>query len=195
MSELLQKLSDPGFMPHGHCYLWKPDVLWLHVGSDAVITLAYYMIPVILGIYLYKRRQDVPYPEIFGLFIAFILLCGTTHLMEIVTTWHPAYRLEGWIKAATALVSILTAIVLVPKLPELIALPGIQQAYDQVKEINESLQQQNVQMKSVYELSIGREDRIMELKHEVNKLLQKMDQPLRYQEAENVTENDADRAG
>jgi len=37
--------SADGFMPHGHCYLWRPGVLWLHIVSDALITLAYFSIP------------------------------------------------------------------------------------------------------------------------------------------------------
>ncbi len=44
-------LSTQGFDPHGHCYLWKAEILWLHVTSDAVIALAYYSIPIAL-IYL-----------------------------------------------------------------------------------------------------------------------------------------------
>ena len=38
----------------------------------------------------------------------FILACGTTHLMGAVTVWHPIYRLEGVIKAITAVASVAT---------------------------------------------------------------------------------------
>ena len=37
--------SADGFMPHGMCYLWRPDILGLHVTSDALIVLAYFSIP------------------------------------------------------------------------------------------------------------------------------------------------------
>jgi len=37
--------TDPDFMPHGMCYLWRPGILSLHVVSDALITLAYFSIP------------------------------------------------------------------------------------------------------------------------------------------------------
>ena len=42
MSELFHRLFYKGpFMPHGHCYLWVPGLLWLHVISDALIVFAY----------------------------------------------------------------------------------------------------------------------------------------------------------
>jgi hypothetical protein len=36
--------SSDGFMPHGMCYLWRPDVLTLHIGADLPIALAYFTI-------------------------------------------------------------------------------------------------------------------------------------------------------
>ena len=49
MRVLFDWLRPANFMPHGHCYLWRPDVLWLHVGSDTLIALSYYAIPVALA--------------------------------------------------------------------------------------------------------------------------------------------------
>ena len=60
----------------------------------------------------------------FGLFVTFIFACGTTHLLSLVTLWQPTYGLQGLIKAATALVSIATAITLWPLLPRALALPS-----------------------------------------------------------------------
>ena len=37
----LQVLFATGFLPHGHCFLWKPALLWLHGLSDGLIALAY----------------------------------------------------------------------------------------------------------------------------------------------------------
>lgn len=167
-------------MPHGHCYLWQADILWTHVLSDSVIALAYYAIPVLLGIFLLKRRQNIPYPEILALFVAFIFLCGTTHLVRIYVTWYSAYELEGWLKALTALVSITTAIVLVPKLPELIAIPGVQQAYQQSQQALVSLRQQKHEADTFYSAAMNREQRIVELKQEVNALLSELNRPGRY---------------
>jgi hypothetical protein len=55
-------------------------------------------------VYFVLRKRDVPFPTIFWLFGAFILACGTTHLMEAIIFWYPVYRLAGIIKLLTALV-------------------------------------------------------------------------------------------
>lgn len=52
----------------------------------------------------------------------FIVGCGTTHLMEIWTIWHPNYFLSGLIKAITAVISVATALALIPLIPKAIAL-------------------------------------------------------------------------
>ena len=120
---LKQLFSADGFMPHGHCYLWRPGVLWLHITSDLLIALAYYSIPFTL-IYFTRKRRDVPFNWMFLCFAIFIIACGTTHLMEIWVIWHPTYWLSGAVKAITALVSVPTAILLVKLLPQALALPS-----------------------------------------------------------------------
>lgn len=108
-----------GFMPHGHCYLWRPEIIWLHVISDAIIVLAYYSIPIFLIYIVHKSKRAFPFHWIFVLFALFILACGTTHLMEIINIWQADYVLSGVVKALTALFSILTAITLLPLLPKI----------------------------------------------------------------------------
>lgn len=115
--------ASSSFMPHGACYLWLPSILWLHVISDVLIVLAYSSIPFALLYFVYKRK-DLAYRWVFVLFGAFILLCGTTHLMSIWTIWHPDYWLEGLIKLATALVSMATAILIWPLMPKVLKLPS-----------------------------------------------------------------------
>ena len=43
--DLVSRLVQADFMPHGYCYLWFPEILWLHVLSDGLIALAYFIIP------------------------------------------------------------------------------------------------------------------------------------------------------
>jgi len=123
MLDFLRKLFASDFMAHGYCYLWRPEIVWLHLGSDALITLAYYSIPVTLVCFVWKRR-DLPFHWIFVMFGAFILSCGTTHAMEVWTIWHGTYRLSGIIKLITAGLSLSTAVALVPILPKALALPS-----------------------------------------------------------------------
>ena len=121
--DLFSALSSPDFMPHGYCYLWDPRMVWLHVISDALIALSYYCIPVVL-IYFIRKNRDVPFNRIFWMFAIFILACGTTHLLEIWNVWHASYLLAGVLKAITAVVSVITAAMLVPLIPKVISLPG-----------------------------------------------------------------------
>ncbi|MDZ8024261.1 MAG: EAL domain-containing protein [Nostoc sp. DedQUE11] len=111
------------FIPHGHCYLWKPELVGLHILADSLITLAYYSIPLTL-LYFVRKREDLPFNWIFVLFATFIVTCGTTHLMDIWTLWYPTYWLSGLIKAITALVSLYTACELIPLIPKALALPS-----------------------------------------------------------------------
>jgi two-component system, NtrC family, sensor kinase len=123
MKEFLMKLFSSDFTPHGYCYLWNPQIVWLHAVSDGVIALAYYLIPVTL-IYFVRRRRDLPFHWMFIMFGVFIFGCGTTHLMEVWTLWHGTYRLAGIVKALTAVASLATAALLVPLIPQALALPS-----------------------------------------------------------------------
>ena len=126
MLKLLQDFFSGNLMPHGNCFLWKPELVWLHAGSDFLIGLSYYSIPLLL-VYFVRRRHDVPFPGIVILFSAFILSCGTGHLLEIWTLWHPDYWLSGLVKAITAIVSLYTASEMVPLIPTALAMPSSSQ--------------------------------------------------------------------
>lgn len=111
------------FIPHGHCYLWKPDLVWLHVSADGLIALAYFSISLAL-IHFVRQRQDLPYAWIFQLFGVFITACGLTHVMEIWTLWYPTYWISGELKAATAMISSVTTAALIFAIPQALTLPN-----------------------------------------------------------------------
>src|ERR1700682_404891 len=124
MTSFLSWLMSPqDYMPHGMCFLWQPELIALHVASDSAIALAYYSIPVAL-VYFVWKRTDLAFPAIFVLTSLFILACGTTHLMGVWTLWFPDYRVDGGIKAVTALLSIGTAIAIWKVMPLALALPS-----------------------------------------------------------------------
>jgi PAS domain S-box-containing protein len=124
MNNFLERLSSSdGFMPHGMCYLWQPDVLGLHVVSDALISIAYFSIPFTL-LYFVRRRRDLEFNWMFVCFAVFIVACGMTHLMEIWVIWHATYWLSGGVKAVTALASVPTAILLAKLIPDALRLPS-----------------------------------------------------------------------
>lgn len=110
-------------LPHGYCIKWTPDLLWLYVASDALIAISYFSIPFALAYFVWKRK-DLKFRWIFLLFGAFILACGTTHLLGIVVLWNPIYWLDAGMKAVTAVISLLTAIALIWLLPNALKLPS-----------------------------------------------------------------------
>ncbi len=122
--EMKSNFFNPGpFMPHGGCYLWTQSLIALHTISDAFIVLSYYSIPFLL-FYFVRQRKDLKFHSVFVCFGLFVLACGTTHLMEIWNIWHANYWLSGSIKAVTALVSMLTAVLFYRMLPQALALPS-----------------------------------------------------------------------
>jgi len=143
MPEGLKRLfSSEGFMPHGHCYLWDPRMVFLHVLSDGLVALAYVTIPFTI-FYLVRRRRDVPFNWMFLCFGTFIIACGTTHVMEIWTLWTPVYWLSGTVKAITAVASVATAILLVRLVPSALAIPTAQElarAHEELKRTHDALE-------------------------------------------------------
>ncbi len=116
---LLTNIFSATYLPHGFCFMWNPQLLWLHVISDAVIGLSYMVIAASLARLLQMCRREVPFQSIFIAFGIFILACGFTHLIAVVVLWKPLYWLEGDVKLLTAIASLLTAIVLPLYLPHI----------------------------------------------------------------------------
>ena len=109
---LREILYGAWYMPHGHCYLWRPDLMVLHVLSDALIGAAYLFIS--LTLYVLVRRIRLPFGGMILSFGVFIGACGLTHLMEVWNVWHSAYWLAGGVKAVTAVASVATGLYLLP---------------------------------------------------------------------------------
>lgn len=135
IAEWLFKIGD--LTPHGYCLYWEPGLIWIHAASDLATGLAYFSIPLALA-FLVRQRRDLAFGWVFWLFAAFILTCGATHLLGLVTLWVPLYALHGTAKALNALVSVATAVVLWPLLPRAVALPS--QA--SLRDLNERLARQ-----------------------------------------------------
>ena len=133
MQGLSSLLNTSDFIPHGFCINWTPELLWLYVLSDSAIALAYFSIPVGL-IYFVWQRQDLKYRWMFLLFGAFILSCGTTHILSIISLWYPIYWLDASMKAVTASISAVTALMLLWVIPKALRLPSPAQLEMEVQE-------------------------------------------------------------
>jgi diguanylate cyclase (GGDEF)-like protein len=120
---MTQVLSQD-YMPHGYCFFWNKQLVALHVVSDITIALAYLSIATMLAILFVRERKRVPVAGIFIAFSTFIVACGTTHAMDVLVLWRPLYWLQGDLKLVTAVVSLLTAVALLPLLPRARGLIG-----------------------------------------------------------------------
>jgi PAS domain S-box-containing protein len=122
---MLDLFDTSDFPARWTCGNWSPELGWLHIISDLLIWGAYLAIPIVL-VYFTRRRRDIPFQTIFLLFGAFIVACGTTHLIEAIIFYQPVYRLAGVVKLFTALVSWGTVLALFRVVPQALAMktPG-----------------------------------------------------------------------
>jgi PAS domain S-box-containing protein len=117
------RLIEGIYMPHGYCLLWEPWLVGLHAISDVLTFGAYSAIPLAIWMYV-RKRPNVEMKGLAMLFAAFILWCGLTHLFGAITLWYPVYELQGLVKAATAAVSVTTAVLIFPLVPKALAIPS-----------------------------------------------------------------------
>lgn len=123
---LLQDLFTTQFLPHLYCYLRNPALVWTHVAADTLIGVSYFAISVTLAYLMYRGWRDIPFHWMFLAFGLFIVACGGTHFMEVVTVWIPVYVFSAVVKIFTALASLATAVALPFTVPRVLNL--IQQA-------------------------------------------------------------------
>ena len=122
-SRVEQFFSDRFYAPHGFCFQWLPEIVWLHVVADVLVALSYFSIPVALW-YFARQRPDMPFNKVLILFATFITLCGLTHVFDIVVLWWPYYGIEGLLMLATGIVSSVTAILVWKLMPKALTIPS-----------------------------------------------------------------------
>lgn len=139
IESLIEFFGVKNFMPHGYCLGWDSPLLWLSVGSDFIMTLAYATYPI--GItYFVLKRKDLQYRWLYlGFFIAFILTCASTHFLSVVTVWLPIYWIEAYVNALSAVVAVATVFAIWWVIPQALKLPSpveLQKARDQAEAAN-----------------------------------------------------------
>jgi len=168
--DFVTRLFDPsGFPARWECgsgWADTPWLGWLHILSDLGVWSAYLAIPLVL-VYFLLRRKDLPFRKIFLLFGAFILACGTTHLMEAIIFWWPVYRLAALIKLLTAVVSWATVISLFRVVPGVLTMRTPEELEREIaarKLAEDTLQRVNTKL----------EQRVLERTAELTKAVEKL---------------------
>ncbi len=104
--------NSSGFLPHWYCFLGDRPLIYTHLVSDLIIGLSYVAISITLAWIVYRANRGIPFHWLFLAFGMFIIACGGTHFMEVVTLFKPLYWLSAYIKGITAAASLATAIAL-----------------------------------------------------------------------------------
>lgn len=163
-------LSTSQWPARWQCGEWSSFNGWLYILSDFAIWLAYFMIPIVLTYFLVKKKEQLPFKRIFALFIAFILACGLTHLIDAIIFWWPAYNLSALIRFITAVVSMGTVFGLVKVIPRAM---NMRTPEELLKEINDRKiveDQLSLKVKELEKLNREmaiREEKMQELKNEL----------------------------
>ena len=119
-SKLRMQVFADGYMPHFYCYLGSRGLVWSHVLTDSLIGISYLAISITLAHLVYRGRRAMPFHWMFLAFGLFIVACGLTHFMEVVTVWDPMYVLSAIIKGFTAMASVATAVALPFIVPQIL---------------------------------------------------------------------------
>lgn len=108
-------------MPHAVCWKADPKLIWTMAVTNAITFLSYLSICVTL-FYMARRTRRSIYRE-WGFFLVgfalFIVACGSTHLMDVITTWIPVFWIDAWTSIITALLSGYVAIQFIRRAPDL----------------------------------------------------------------------------
>ena len=134
---------------------------WLVLGSDLSIAAAYFAIPITMAIVLRDRKDDIPYPWLWLLFVTFIVACGLTHMAHVWSALAGGsyLKIHAGVGAVCALVSVGTAVAFAFIIPEIKQLP--------------SPKQQQIKLEKMVAERTGEKDQLIrEINHRIGNQLQ-----------------------
>jgi hypothetical protein len=134
---------------------------WLTLASDLSIALSYFAIPLTMAIVLRHRKEDIPYPWLWTLFVLFIVACGLTHTVHAASAFVGVEHLalQAAINVFTAFASVGTAIAFAFILPQIKLLPSPRQQREELRRL-------------VAERTKEKDQLILEINHRVGNQLQ-----------------------
>ncbi len=93
-------------MPHRFCLINDPFLVWSTVVTNLTIAFAYFAIPTAMLTVVRAVPEAFFSPRLVYLFATFIIACGLTHVMVVVTIWYPAYYAQVAVDGVCAIASI-----------------------------------------------------------------------------------------
>lgn len=164
--ELFDLFNTARFVPRARCGNWTPALIYFHNISDFLIWTAYIAIPLVLINFAWRRREELPFRQLFWLFGLFIVACGTTHFLEIVLFYKPIYVLSGWVKFVTALASWGTVYALFHVTPRALQMKSPEHLEAEVERRLAELQELNAKLAAANDLKDESLQREQEIRHQ-----------------------------
>jgi signal transduction histidine kinase len=108
-------------MPHAVCWRQDQRLIWTMAITNAITFLSYFSLCATLFYLARKTGRVIAREWIFFVigFALFIVACGSTHLLEVVTTWVPIFWVDAWTNIITASLSGYIAIQFIRRAPAL----------------------------------------------------------------------------
>jgi len=112
---------SPSLMPHAVCWSADPKLIWTMVVTNLITFLSYLTIALTLLLLVRRTRRIIVHDWAYFVvgFALFILACGTTHLLEVVTTWKPLFWVDAWTNIVTAVLSAWVAVMLIQRITDI----------------------------------------------------------------------------
>jgi signal transduction histidine kinase len=101
-------------VPHSVCWAAAPALIWTMVVTNFITFASYTAICFIMFRMLRRTRAAVARDWRYFVvgFALFIVACGSTHLLEVITTWSPIFWVDAWTNIITAVLSAWVAFML-----------------------------------------------------------------------------------
>ncbi len=146
----LSIFNTDSWPPRWKCGAWTSFHGWLYIISDLVTGVCYFLIPLALWVFLYKKNdQYKSFRLVILLFIIFIVACGSTHFIDASIFWWPAYRVSALLRFITAIASVATVIAMIKLAPKILQLRSpasleklVIERTVELREVNLKLQQE-----------------------------------------------------
>ena len=108
-------MTSPLLMPHAVCWAADPKLVWTMVLANLITFLSYLSLCITLLFIATRTRKVIARDWIWFVvgFALFIVACGSTHLMDVVTTWKSVFWLDAWAVIITAILSAYVALMLI----------------------------------------------------------------------------------
>ncbi|HEX8549783.1 MAG TPA: ATP-binding protein, partial [Cytophagaceae bacterium] len=139
MIEFFKNILREDFMPHGHCYLWDPALVWVNALANGAMALSYLIIPITV-LYIIKNRKEVKFTTLVVFFALTILGSCVNHGLDVLNIWVPYYRLDAVFRTITAISALGTAFMLIRIAPQLSVVLNTRTFKKVIEQLNSEIQ-------------------------------------------------------